>query len=102
VIKVKKKYETPYGRIELERYVYQSSQGGKTYYQLEEDRRIIGQTTPKFAKQVSSKYGDLSARKVQKDLNENHGRKIGCNYIQSISEKGQTHQNLILVSVWCF
>lgn len=83
----KKKYETPYGRIELERYVYQSSQGGKTYCPLEDDGRIIGQTTPKFAKQISSKYGDLSARKVQTDLSENHGRKISRNYIQKISER---------------
>lgn len=52
---------------------------------MEVDARIIGQSTPKFAKQVSSKYGDLAGRKVQKDLSENHGRSISRTYIQDIS-----------------
>ena len=45
----------------------------------------MGQSTPRFAKQVASKYGNLGARKVQKDLLENHGRKISRHYIQDIS-----------------
>jgi len=89
----KKVYETPYGKIELTRHVYQSSQGGKTYCPLEIDGRIIGQSTPKFAKQISSKYGDLGSRKVQKDLAENYGRNVSRKFIQDLSEQvGQVIQ----------
>ena len=32
-----KTYQTPYGEVNLERHVYQSSQGGQTYCPLEVD-----------------------------------------------------------------
>ncbi len=70
----------------MSRHVYQSSKGGKIYVPLEVDGRIINQTTPKFAKQVSSKYGHLSERKVQEDLMDNHGRKISRSYIQKTTK----------------
>ncbi len=89
----KKVYETPYGKIELTRHVYQSNQGGRTYCPLEIDGRIIGQSSPKFAKQISSKYGDLGSRKVKKDLGENHGRKVSRKFIQDLSKQvGQVIQ----------
>ena len=53
---------------------------------MEEGARIIRQSTPKFAKMISSKYGDLGSRKVQKDLAENHGRKVSRNYIQKTAK----------------
>ncbi|KTC92674.1 Uncharacterised protein [Legionella cincinnatiensis] len=37
---VKKRYETPYGAIDIERYVYQTSTGGKTYCPLDEHARL--------------------------------------------------------------
>ena len=46
---IEKKYQTPFGEIELPRHVYQSSKGGKTYCPLENDARIIIYSTPKFA-----------------------------------------------------
>ena len=70
----------------MSRHVYQSSKGGSIYVPLEVDGRIVNQTTPKFAKQVSSKYGNLSERKVQEDLLENHGRKISRTYIQTTTK----------------
>ncbi len=66
--------------------MYQNSKGGKIYVPLEIDGRIINQTTPKFAKQISSKYGNLSERKVQQDLLDNHGRKISRTYIQTTTK----------------
>ncbi len=84
--KIPKKYQTPYGQINLARHVYQSSDGGKTYCPLEKDSRIIVGTTPIFAKHVSSKYSDLSAKRVQIDLRDNHGRYVSQEYIRQISE----------------
>jgi len=83
---IEKKYQTPFGEIEILRHVYQSSKGGKTYCPLDNDARIIIYSTPKFAKMISSKYSSNGGRIVQKDLSENHGRYISRNYIKNISD----------------
>ncbi len=84
--RIPKKYQTPYGVVNINRYVYQSTSGGKTFCPLEKDARIIVGTTPMFAKQVSSKYSDLSAKRVQSDFKDNHARHISREYIRRISE----------------
>ncbi len=84
--KVSKKYQTPYGEINIERHVYQSPKGGKVFCPLECDARIIIGTTPKFSKQVSSKYSDLGSSRVQKDLSSNHNRNISREYIRNLSD----------------
>ena len=84
--KVAKRYQTPYGEINIKRHVYQNSKGGKVFCPLEEDARIITGTTPRFSKQVSSKYSDLGSSRVQKDLSSNHNRHISREYIRKISE----------------
>lgn len=81
-----KAYQSPYGEIVVERHVYQGSGGGKTYCPLERAARIIITSTPMFAKQVSSKLAYGSARDVQRDLGENHGRSVAISYIQNVSE----------------
>ena len=81
----KKKYESPYGSVEVFRHVYQSSQGGKQYVPLEEKVGFIGLSTPRFAKMLSWKYGNLPSEEVQTDLRENHGRIISRSHIQSVS-----------------
>ncbi len=79
-------YQTPYGKVDLERHIYQSHSGGKTFCPLEHDARIIFTSTPKFAKVISSKFTDNSVRTVQRDLEENHGRKISVSMIQDICD----------------
>ncbi len=81
-----KAYQSPYGQVVVDRHVYQTSKGGKTYCPLEHDARIIITSTPKFAKSVSSKYADLGGSRVQADLKENHGRSVARSYIQNIAE----------------
>jgi hypothetical protein len=81
-----KYYQTPYGDVYIQRHVYQNSTGGAIYCPLERDAAIIGgTTTPLFAKMVSSKYSQMSARAVQRDF-LNHSRKIACCYIQEIND----------------
>lgn len=82
----RKKYQTPYGEIERERYVYQTSKGGKIYCPLEQNARIIRHATPRFAKQLSYKYAEMNVNKVCEDLVENHGRNIAASYVQNIAE----------------
>jgi hypothetical protein len=68
------------------RHVYQRSGGGATHCPLERDARIVITSTPRFAKQVSSKLAQGVAREVQRDLAENHGRPVAVSYLQRLSE----------------
>ena len=83
---IPKTYQCPFGEFELCRHVYQSNEGGSTYCPLDNDARILVCSTPKFAKMVSMKYSQSSAKHVQRDLRENHGRPISHTYIQNISQ----------------
>lgn len=75
-----KAFQTPYGEINVERYVYQTSQGGKRYVPLDADARIVRTSTPKFAKMVTSKYACDGAPGVQRDLSDNHNREVALSF----------------------
>jgi hypothetical protein len=81
-----KTYQTPYGSVQLERYVYQTSKGGRIYCPLEYNARIIQGATPKFAQQIAHKYANMNAPAVCRDLEENHHRKIAHSYLQDVSD----------------
>ena len=81
-----KDYQSPYGVVRVERYVYQSSRGGRIYCPLEHQARIIRGATPRFASQISHKYAQLNAGAVQRDLEQNHGRAVAKSYIQHVAE----------------
>ena len=82
--KVLKRYETPYGTVALKRHVYQTSTGGKTYSPLDEKASIVTTSTPRFARQISSKYARLPAQEVMNDLKMNHGRAVVRAFVQNI------------------
>lgn len=84
--KVRKEYQTPYGVVELERYVYQTSAGGATYCPLDDKARIVVSSTPKFAQMIAHKYASLSARELAEDLSQNHGRNVTRCLIQNTAE----------------
>jgi len=77
-----KTYQTPYGPTVVDRHVYQTGEGGCTYCPLERDARIILTSTPRFAKQISNKYGEGPAARVVKDLMSNHGRSVSDCFVQ--------------------
>jgi hypothetical protein len=81
-----KPYQTPYGEIVLERYVYQTSKGGKIFVPLENDARIIGTSTPRFAKLVSNKYANMGSTGLIKDLAENHNRHVVRSFVKNVSD----------------
>ncbi len=81
-----KTYQTPYGSVDVERYVYQTSKGGKIYCPLERDARIIRGATPKFAQQLSHKYSQMNAPAVCQDLEDNHHRCIAHSYLQDVAD----------------
>lgn len=77
-----KAYQTPYGEVSIERHVYQTGEGGCTYCPLERDARIILTSTPRFAMQVSHKYGEGPADRVVRDLGCNHSRPVAASFVQ--------------------
>ncbi len=81
-----KEYQTPYGVAPVERQVYQSPRGGKTDCPLDRDARIVGSSTPKFAKMVSFKYAEFGSARVIKDLAENHGRPVARCFVQNVAD----------------
>ena len=83
---LKKQYQTPYGVATVERHVYQSSRGGKTYCPLDREARIVVSSTPKFAKMVSHKYAEFGSARVIKDLAENHGRVVARCFVQDVTD----------------
>lgn len=81
-----KVYQTPFGPVPVQRYVYQTAQGGKTYCPLEAAARIIRGATPRFAKMITHKYACLNAPSVCTDLQANHHRRIAHSYVQHVAE----------------
>jgi hypothetical protein len=81
-----KKFQTPWGEVEIIRHVYQSSNGGQTVIPLVERARIIGHgSTPRFTRMISWKYIQLSAGRVSEYLEMNHSQKTSCKLIQILS-----------------
>ncbi len=81
-----KVYQSPYGPVQVERHLYQTSRGGSTFCPLETDARIIRTATPRFAKQISHKYAEMSSVRVVNDLKENHGRSVARSFIQNLAD----------------
>ena len=81
-----KHYQTPYGEVKVARHVYQTAKGGATFCPLDREARIVVSATPRFAKQVASKYVQMGAPQVVSDLSENHGRKVTHAFVQNLSE----------------
>lgn len=77
-----KAYQTPYGEVSVDRHVYQTGEGGATFCPLEREARIILTSTPRFAKQISNKYGEGPAARVVRDLLGNHGRSVSDCFVQ--------------------
>jgi hypothetical protein len=80
-----KTYQTPYGEVSVQRHVYQTAQGGATFCPLERDARIILTSTPRFAQQVSNKYGEMPGARVVRDLANNHGRRVALCLVQDLA-----------------
>lgn len=81
-----KTYQTPYGSVVVPSHVYQRSCGGKVWRPMEQNARLIMNSTPKFARQISSKFSHCAPRIVQRDLLENHGRKVTVSFLQKLSD----------------
>ena len=82
----KKKYQTPYGEVLVNRYVYRKRDGGKIYVPLEEQAKLLGGNyTPKLAKMLSWKYSKMPAKAVAQDLSQNHNRPISAKLVQIVT-----------------
>ncbi len=73
--------------VKVYRHVYQSSEGGQTYWTDEDSARIFVHSTPNEARMVSSKYANMPSTQLQQDLRDISGRRqISRCCLQDISE----------------
>jgi hypothetical protein len=79
-------YQTPYGDVEVQRHLYQTSKGGETFCPLEREARIILTSTPRLASQISHKMANATAVGVVEDLNINHHRTLSKNVVQRLCD----------------
>ena len=79
-------YETPYGPVQVQRHTYQTCKGGRAYVPLENDARMILNSTPKYSQIVSGKYTRFGADAICEDLLECNGRKLSRNYAKKLSD----------------
>lgn len=79
-------YECPYGDVIVARHVYQTSKGGKTFCPLENDARLILNSTPAYAKIISFKYAQNGGNAVARDMLESNGRKVCPVYVKKVSD----------------
>lgn len=85
--KMPKEFQTPYGSVVVERYVYQASSGGRVYIPLDQAARIVVTSTPKLAKTLCHKYAALpGVSKVVEDLEQNHGRHVAPGTVQRVAD----------------
>jgi len=82
--KYPKTYHTPHGQINVERYLYQSSKGGRSFCPLEAKANIQLNATPRFGRIVASKYAEFGAPQLCEDLLESNARKINVSYAQAL------------------
>lgn len=81
-----KVYETSWGAIKVSRYVYQTSKGGETFCPLDQNARIIVNSTPAFARMVSWKYAQMAAPQVEEDLRQHHGRNSSRSTLRDLAD----------------
>jgi len=79
-------YETPYGQVKVQRHTYQTCKGGRAYVPLENDARMILNSTPRYSQIVAGKYARLGADALCEDLLECNGREISRNYAKKLSD----------------
>ena len=84
--RVLKEYQTPYGVAPVARHIYRSRRGGRTYCPLDRNARIVGSSTPRFAKMVSHKDAEFGSSRVIEDLRENHGRTVARSFVQDVAD----------------
>ena len=79
-------YETPYGPVQLQRHTYQTCKGGRAYVPLENDARMVLNSTPRYSQIVAGKYARFGADAICEDLLECNGRKLSRNYAKKLSD----------------
>ena len=79
-------YETPYGQVKVARHTYQSYKGGRAYVPLENDARLLLNSTPRYSQIVSGKYARFGADAICEDLLECNGRELSRNYAKKLSD----------------
>ena len=99
--KVKRVIESLGGAFDIERYVYQTSQGGGTRAPMDERAGLMGSSTPRFACIVGAKISEMTAASTARDLKIGHDRTISPSFAQDIGcAINQRANDLLEVMPW--
>ena len=84
--KASQHYECPYGSLAVERFLYQSNEGGYTYCPLEDGARIFLTATPRYAQMISGLYANGDGGGTCRTLKETLRRHTVKTNVQNIAE----------------
>jgi len=84
--KASQHYECPYGSFSVERYLYQSNEGGYTYCPLEDVARIFLTATPRYAQMIAGLYAEGDGGRTCRTLKETLRRHTVKANVQNIAE----------------
>jgi hypothetical protein len=84
--KVSQHYECPHGSFSVERFLYQSNEGGYTYCPLEDGARIFLTATPRYAQMISGLYAENDGGRTCRTLKETLRRHTVKGNVQNIAE----------------
>jgi hypothetical protein len=84
-------YKTLFGRVELDRHTYQTSDGGRTLCPLEQSARICQNATIGLCATLAAKHVSLSGRELQRELELSHQLDLSLSYLQDVTQELGKH-----------
>ena len=82
---------TPYGKVPVNRHVYQPPCGGSCYVPADRTAGLVGKSTPRLAKLLASDYCEDSARKVAVRFKEHHEVELSKDLARDVSQRISRH-----------
>jgi hypothetical protein len=82
---------TPHGKITVERHVYQPNGGGKTYCPADRQAGLVGKSTPRLAKLLTSDYCEGAAGGVVAAFQEHHQVQVSKDLVRDVSLRISDH-----------
>jgi hypothetical protein len=80
-------YETPYGKVHVNRHAYQTAKGGPRLIPPEINAGTLLNSTPLFAQILTANYSTMCAATLKKTLEITTKRSISLDYVRQLSDK---------------
>lgn len=80
-------YKSLFGPVDIERHVYQTSDGGRTFCPLEQSARVCENATIGLCAMLAAKHVNLSGRGLQRELALSHQLDLSLSYLQDVTSE---------------